>query len=178
MNNYAGKSFIPNWFLSAWYTTDTKPEFWKTRIREPLTQRYGFITNMTKNLFTSGQHFHFEHWTTAHWLAIIYLESIVLQLQRIRKLSFAHSRLTKQTWQICDSKRLSELKDNNNLKDYSKERKKLYKEVLSKMSISQLITLDTNSFYEMLNQFLPNFPFLYPLETSENLLIFWSFQGV
>ena len=93
----------------------------------------------------------------------------MLQLQRIRKLSFAHSRLTKQTWQICDSKRLSELKDNNNLKDYSKERKKLYKEVLSKMSISQLITLDTNSFYEMLNQFLPNFPFLYPLETSENL---------
>ena len=28
------------------------------------------------------------------------------------------------------------------------------------------------------NPFVPNGPFLYPLKTSENLAVFWCFQGV
>ena len=31
---------------------------------------------------------------------------------------------------------------------------------------------------ENLNTFVPNAPFLYPLKTSENLTVFWCFQGV
>ena len=30
----------------------------------------------------------------------------------------------------------------------------------------------------LINPFAPNTPFLYPLKTSENLTVFWSFQGV
>ena len=29
-----------------------------------------------------------------------------------------------------------------------------------------------------INPFIPDAPFLYPLETSENLKVFWCFQGV
>ena len=28
------------------------------------------------------------------------------------------------------------------------------------------------------NSFVPNAPFLYPLDTSENIMFFWCFQGV
>ena len=30
----------------------------------------------------------------------------------------------------------------------------------------------------VINLFVPNAPFLYPMKTSENLTIFWCFQGV
>ena len=33
-------------------------------------------------------------------------------------------------------------------------------------------------FQMMLNAFVPNAPFLLPLKTSENLTVFWCFQGV
>ena len=35
-------------------------------------------------------------------------------------------------------------------------------------------------FYEtfLLNPFVPNAPFVYPLKTSENSKVFWCFQGV
>ena len=32
--------------------------------------------------------------------------------------------------------------------------------------------------WKHLNPFLPNTPFLYPLKTSENRMVFWCFQGV
>ena len=32
--------------------------------------------------------------------------------------------------------------------------------------------------YPYFNPFVPNAPFLYPLKTSENLKVFWCFQGV
>ena len=30
----------------------------------------------------------------------------------------------------------------------------------------------------MINSFVPNAPFMYPLKTSENHKVFWCFQGV
>ena len=36
----------------------------------------------------------------------------------------------------------------------------------------------TNIKFNALNPFVPSAPFLYPLKTSENLNVFWCFQGV
>ena len=35
-----------------------------------------------------------------------------------------------------------------------------------------------NFIYNKFNSFVPNAPFLYHLKTSENLVLFWCFQGV
>ena len=44
------------------------------------------------------------------------------------------------------------------------------------------VYLDTSTcsaiFYQCINPFAPNVPFLYPLKTSENCEVFWCFQGV
>ena len=39
-------------------------------------------------------------------------------------------------------------------------------------------TSDRVTFIMIVNSFVPNVPFLYPLKTSENLMVFWCFQGV
>ena len=36
----------------------------------------------------------------------------------------------------------------------------------------------SNKYYNWVNPFVPNPPFLYPLKTSENRKVFWCFQGV
>ena len=39
-------------------------------------------------------------------------------------------------------------------------------------------SLRVHSFANTFNPFVPNVPFPYPLKTSENLTVFWRFQGV
>ena len=35
-----------------------------------------------------------------------------------------------------------------------------------------------NNAFDVINPFVPNAPFLYPLKTSENPTVFWCFQGL
>ena len=47
---------------------------------------------------------------------------------------------------------------------------------LTKLTGKNYISL--NSVQEFINPFFPNAPFLYPLKTSEKIMVYWCFQGV
>ena len=53
-----------------------------------------------------------------------------------------------------------------------------FKKLMWKWSTFVSTTLLMKTKIKKINPFVPNAPFLYPLKTSENLTVFWCFQGV
>ena len=55
----------------------------------------------------------------------------------------------------------------------------LHPESFATLLLAQRINLKTLAkLYRAINPFVPNAPFLYPLKISDNLTVFWCFQGV